>query len=133
MPERRWPWLVLLVPVVVLLVVAVVSMTSGGGSKGASLGTLSPDSVSPDIDIVIPAGTAARLRAGETLTIIPSPLDVKVGQVIRIRNEDIASQDLGPFRVGAGQTLVQRFNSAGTLEGVCAIHPSGRLVVNISA
>jgi hypothetical protein len=76
---------------------------------------------------VIPAGTGARLDAGEEVEILPASLTVRVGDVIRIDNLDDRTHAVGPFSVGSGQSLTQRFSSPGTLEGVCSVHPDGRL------
>lgn len=76
-------------------------------------------------DYVIPAGTADRLEAGETVEIVPAELTVRVGEDIRIVNQDDADHAVGVFYVPAGRTLTQHFNSPGVLEGQCDIHPSG--------
>jgi hypothetical protein len=87
----------------------------------------------PDCEFVIPLGTAERLARGEQVFIMPNPLEVKVGQIISIGNDDDKAQLVGPFFVGPHQTMVRRFASPGTLQGACQIHPSGQLVVHISA
>lgn len=79
----------------------------------------------------IPAGSGARLDRGEKLELLPSRIDARVGQVIRIVNNDTRGFLLGPFYVGPQETLTQRFTSSGTFEGACAVHPSGRLVLEV--
>jgi hypothetical protein len=125
---------VLVTALAVGAVVAGAGLAACGGS-GASrpLSAVVTGAARPDWEFVIPLGTAERLARGEQVFIMPSPLDVKVGQVISIRNDDDKAQLVGPFFVGAHQTMVQRFASPGTLQGACQIHPSGQLVVNISA
>lgn len=81
----------------------------------------------------IPAGTGARLDRGEKLALLPPRIDARVGQVIRIVNNDTRGYLLGPFYVGPRETLTQRFTSPGTFEGACAVHPSGRLVLEVQA
>jgi hypothetical protein len=85
-----------------------------------------------DYEYVIPAGTAAAIERGEKPTLIPRRLDAKVGEVIRIRNQDTIGQQIGPFYVGAGETLTQRFASPGEFTGECAVHPSGRFTLHVS-
>jgi len=86
---------------------------------------------SVDFDYTIPRGTAARVARGDDVEIVPRRLDARVGQVIRIRNDDDQGQAVGPFYVAARSTLTQRFLSAGTFAGQCTVHPDGaiRLVV----
>lgn len=80
---------------------------------------------------VIPAGTAERMAGGEQVEIIPGNLDVRVGEVIRVVNDDEEGHFVGIFYVGAGETVTQRFASPGEFEGNCTIHPSGRLVLTV--
>jgi plastocyanin len=94
---------------------------------------MAPADAAPDWDYVIPLGTADRIARGEVVDIVPSELRVEVGQVIRIRNDDTRGQLVGPFYVGAGETMTQRFSAPGRLEGACQIHVGGRLVVEITA
>lgn len=115
----------------VALAAGTVALVAPGGRDPTPLLRTPLPGRPPDYDYVIPAGTADRLARGETVDIIPSPLEVTVGQVIRIRNDDGAPALVGPFYVGAGETLVQEFRSAGRLEGICRLHPSGRLVVDV--
>lgn len=80
---------------------------------------------------VITAGTAERLANGEEVEIIPANLDVRVGEVIRVVNEDAEGHFVGIFYVGAGETVTQRFASPGEFEGNCTVHPSGQLVLTV--
>jgi len=93
--------------------------------------TSTAEQATADYDYVIPAGTAERLDRGEDVTIIPDSLTVKVGEVIRIRNDDVRGQLVGPFFIGAGETLTQRFSAPGQLSGACQIHRSGQFVITI--
>ncbi len=85
-----------------------------------------------DFNYVIPLGAGERIDAGEALDILPARLEAKVGQVIRISNEDDRGHLVGPFFVGAHEELSQRFTSVGELSGTCSVHPSGQFVVAIS-
>ena len=86
-----------------------------------------------DLKYVIPAGTGERLDAGERVELLPRQIDARVGELIRIENEDDRGHLLGPFFVGAGEVLSQRFSSPGTYEGQCSVHPSGELRVVVAA
>ncbi|HUF97675.1 MAG TPA: hypothetical protein VMM60_06055 [Ilumatobacter sp.] len=76
-------------------------------------------------DFVIPAGTGDRVAAGEAIDVVPAALTVRVGEAIRIVNDDDRGHQVGVFYVGAGESLTQRFNSPGTLTDECDVHSSG--------
>ncbi|MGB0114003.1 MAG: hypothetical protein WBP59_12335 [Ilumatobacteraceae bacterium] len=88
---------------------------------------------SADYEYVIPAGAGDALDAGTPLEILPAELDVRVGETIVIVNEDDRGHTVGPFFVGANETLTQRFSSPGDFVGVCTVHPSGELVLSVRA
>ncbi|HEX5367759.1 MAG TPA: hypothetical protein VFW63_13980 [Acidimicrobiales bacterium] len=83
----------------------------------------------PELDYVIPPGTADLVAAGEQVEILPRQITARVGDVIRIDNRDGDAHTLGPWYVGPGEVVTQRFASAGTFEGECNVHPSGQLRV----
>lgn len=85
------------------------------------------------LDYVIPAGAGEALDAGTPLEILPAELEVDVGDTIRIENQDDRGHTVGPFFVGANETLTQRFSTSGEFEGVCTVHPSGQLVLIVNA
>ena len=84
-------------------------------------------------EYVIPVGAGEALDAGTPLEILPGELEVKIGETIRIVNEDDRGHSVGPFFVGANETLTQRFSSPGEFVGVCTVHPSGEFVLVVSA
>ena len=104
----------------VLVLAACSSADEGGlfvddGSRGSA-----------DYQYTIPPGAGEALDAGEPLEILPPELQVKVGEVIEIVNEDDRGHLVGPFFVGKGETLRQRFSSPGEFIGQCTVHPSGQ-------
>ena len=44
----------------------------------------------------------------------------------------VGDHHIGPFFVGAGETLVQRFSAAGEFEGLCTVHPSGEFILTVN-
>jgi plastocyanin len=84
-------------------------------------------------EYVIPAGAGEALDAGTPLEILPAELQVNVGDTIRIENQDDRGHTVGPFFVGANETLTQRFSTPGEFVGVCTVHPSGELVLIVNA
>ena len=83
-------------------------------------------------EYVVPYGTGNRLDSGLTVEIMPQTLSVKVGESIRITNDDIRDFMVGPFFVQAGQTLAMRFTHAGVLSGVCEINAGGEFVITVT-
>jgi plastocyanin len=114
-----------------LLTVAVAIASCGGSPASAPRLETVEASTAPDHDFVIPAGTGERLLAGEGVEVLPATLRARVGEVLRIVNQDEQGHLIGAFYVRAGETLVQRFTAAGTFEGECSVHPSGRFVLEV--
>lgn len=122
-----------------LLVALIVVGVVAAGAAWLTLRTDDPVTVDgaatvvPEYDVVIPAGSGARIDAGEQLDILPAELVVRVGESIRIVNDDDRGHVVGIFYVGAGETLIQTFTTAGELSGDCSVHPSGRFTLKVVA
>jgi plastocyanin len=122
-----------------LLVALIVVGVVAAGAAWLTLRTDDPVTVNgaatvvPEYDVVIPAGSGARIDAGEQLEILPAELVVRVGESIRIVNHDDRGHVVGIFYVGAGETLIQTFTTAGELSGDCSVHPSGRFTLKVVA
>ena len=116
-------------PLVLILVLA----TAAGCSSERSGALVVPalGATAFDYDYLIPRGTGQRFDAGELIEILPAQLVVSVGEVLRISNQDDRDHLVGPFFVGAGETLTQRFSTSGAFEGLCTVHPSGEFVLNV--
>ncbi len=113
--------------------VAAIALLSGCGDDETSLHLDEEVSaVEADYHFVIPLGAGEALDAGTPLEILPARLDTKVGELLEIVNEDARGHLIGPFFVGAHETLRQRFAAPGEFEGVCTVHPSGEIVVAVS-
>ena len=121
----RWLVLAVMVPIVVVGALMIGSaLRSDDGRDGLRIDDASGEQAY-DHEYVIPAGTGERIDAGEAIEIVPAELVVTVGESIRIVNEDDRDHYVGVFFVAAGETLTQRFRSAGVLEDLCTVHPSG--------
>jgi len=81
------------------------------------------------ITISVPEGTQAQMDAGEEIVLFPRRLEVGVGDQIVIENDDFSSHQVGPYIVGPGQRVVQTFSTAGVIEGICTLHPSGEVTI----
>lgn len=113
-------------PLVLALLLGVVGVAACGDEGVRS--EAAPDDP-PEYAYAIPYGAGEALDRGEPLEILPGRLDVAVGEVIEIVNHDDRGHLVGPFYVGAGETLRQRFASPGEFVGTCTVHPSGELVL----
>lgn len=113
--------------------VAAVLLAGCGGDSTTQPQTEAVEaSAAATFEYVIPAGAGDALDAGTPLEILPAELDVNVGDTIRIENLDDRGHTVGPFFVGAHETLSQRFSTPGEFEGVCTVHPSGQLVLVVN-
>ena len=108
-----------------------VACGGGGGSDPATEAIGSIDEAT--YEYVIPAGAGEALDAGMPLEILPAELEVRVGETIRIVNTDDRGHTVGPFFVGANETLTHRFSSPGEFTGACSVHPSGEFVLRVEA
>jgi hypothetical protein len=74
-------------------------------------------------EIVIPLGTQARIDAGEPVDVLSSPIRVKVGEAVRIRNDDTVDHVIGPYYLQAGAALQQTYRAPQTIEYTCFVNP----------
>ena len=107
-----------------LLVLLFAFVSACGGSDDTTDG---PEE--PTFSYVIPAGSGEQIENGEPLAILPRELLTEVGETIQIVNQDDRAPFLGPWFVGPGETLRQRFVTEGVFEGTCSVHPSGEFTV----
>lgn len=117
-----------------VLVVAFVLLAMGLGATALVVSCSGDEAREPQtIVFEVPKGTAQRQRAGEEIEIMPADLEMKVGDTIRIVNNDDIVQIVGPYTVGAGQTLRQTFTEPGTIVGTCSLSATGEVRINITA
>lgn len=124
---RQRSWRVL----AVLLACALPMAACGGDEPDGALVVEDPTAIEANYEFIIPFGTGARFDAGDAVEILPGAMTVRVGEVMRIINQDNRDHLIGPFFVGAGEVLVQRFASPGEFTGLCTVHPSGAFVLTV--
>lgn len=135
MTRRQLAVLIVLIPIVIvsgLLLGRAFDGSRDDSSTGLAISG-ADDATEFAYDFTIPPGTAGRIAAGEEIEIVPAELIVKVGDAIRITNNDSADHIVGVFFVASGETLTQRFNSEGVLSGECSVHPSGAFTLRVEA
>lgn len=104
----------------------------GGDASSTTIAIADADAATEfEHDYVIPLGTADRIAAGEPVEIVPREMTVRIGETIRIVNDDDEGHIVGVFYVGAGETLTKEFASVGVLEGECSVHPSGQFTLRV--
>ena len=85
------------------------------------------------LTFVIPPGTAARLRAGEAASVLPSPIHLIVGvrDVLVLTNDDDVIHQVGPIILGSRQTYRIPFRKPGRFQYACSLHAAGTLALVI--
>ena len=115
---------------------ALVGLSGCGGDEGgtaqAQWGALGADEQAT-YEYVVPYGTSVRIDQGQKVDLMPQRLDVKVGESIRITNQDGRDYMIGPVFVTAGQSLAMRFTQPGELSGVCSMNPEGVFTISVTA
>lgn len=128
---RSAPWR--LAVVLAALALPLGTACSGGDSDAGPGFSVESGAGQATYEYTIPAGAGEALDAGTPLEILPGTLEASVGETIQIINLDDRGHNVGPWFVGANETMRQEFTSPGTFEGVCTVHPSGELVLNVAA
>lgn len=103
----------------------------GGSASQAQWGALA-ENEQATYEYIVPYGTSVRLDQGQTVDLMPQLLEVKVGESLRIENQDGRDYMIGPFYVTAGQSLAMRFTHPGELSGVCSMNPEGEFIVRVT-
>lgn len=85
------------------------------------------------IEIVVPEGTGERLAAGEDIVLMPERLELRVGDALHIRNEDVVGHSVGPYDVKADSANTFRFGTAGTYEGYCPLSAGDRYQIVVTS
>ncbi len=77
----------------------------------------------------VPAGTAARIAAGEPVAVLPETITLTLGRrdILVIRNDDSEPVQIGPFKVEPGQRYTQQYYNRGSYDLICSVHRSQRL------
>lgn len=120
--------------ILAVLAAVLLAATTAACDSGDDGALFAEDSVGADAEYsyLIPDGTFDRIYDGEEVEILPGRLEVKVGEAIRIVNEDDHGHFVGIFYVGPGETVSQRFASPGEFQGQCSVHPSGELTLVVT-
>jgi hypothetical protein len=74
-------------------------------------------------ELVIPAGTAARIAAGQAVPSLPPNLSFVVGDTLVVKNEDVVAHQLGPVWAPPGASASLNLDQASQLAYECTFQP----------
>ena len=83
------------------------------------------------VELTIPAGTAARIDAGEAVPSIPEELVFVLGDELLVNNEDVAGHELGPLLIPPGSSASLQMDSAENYSVTCSFLPSRYLGLDV--
>jgi len=83
------------------------------------------------IELTIPAGTAARVEAGEDVPSIPQEMVFVLGDTLHVTNNDSVSHQLGPVWVPAGSTASLVMKQAEKFSYSCSFATSRYLGLDV--
>jgi hypothetical protein len=76
------------------------------------------------VELIIPAGTSAKLAKGEAVVDIPTKMTFVEGDVLVVRNQDSVSHQLGPVWVPPQSSGVLQIQEANTYSYSCTFEKS---------
>jgi len=83
------------------------------------------------IELVVPKGTAERIAGGESNPTIPDDLVFIVGDVLVVRNEDVADHEFGPLWIPTGKSASLALDQANDYTYSCSFQPSNYLNLTV--
>ncbi len=83
------------------------------------------------IELVIPAGTAARVAAGQPVPSIPSDLSFVIGDTLVVKNDDDVAHQLGPVWVPPGASASLNLDEANKFSYACTFQTSRNLGLDV--
>jgi hypothetical protein len=83
------------------------------------------------VDVVIPAGTAAKLSSGQVVQNIPATMQFVEGDTLVVKNQDSVSHTLGPVWVPPGASGVLNLQTASEYSYSCSFESSNTLGINV--
>lgn len=84
-------------------------------------------------EVVVPVGTQARIDAGETVSVMPARIELRVGDTLYLRNDDVETQSVGPYVLDPGEVLELQYGAPGTFAGFCPLSEGKRYEIVVTA
>ncbi|MCD6727114.1 MAG: hypothetical protein LT070_07735 [Solirubrobacteraceae bacterium] len=88
-----------------------------------------PGSKARTIVVTVPQGTAEQVARGERVEAIPARIAGRVGDTLRLVNEDDVAHMVGPFFVAPKQELSTPLTRAGIYNGSCTVTPDSDIQI----
>jgi hypothetical protein len=121
-PYLRRLVVVLLVSIAAVVVISEGSLRLQGGSVARA-----PETV----ELVIPAGTAAQVEAGEEPPGIPDEMVFVLGDVLLVRNLDVVTHTLGPLLIPPESTASLPLDYSDNFALTCSFKPTKYLGLDV--
>ena len=83
------------------------------------------------IELVIPAGTADKVAAGQAVPSLPADMVFVVGDTLVVKNEDTTSHQLGPVWAPPGTSASLNLDTANRYSYACSFQPSKYLGLDV--
>ena len=125
-PEYK-PYLVRLLVIFVISTVAMIVITEGA----YLLQKEDTDRPPKTVQIVIPAGAAERIAAGESIDTIPDDMVFVIGDTLEVVNHDSVNHELGPIWVPPGSTGRLVLAEANKFSYTCSFAPKNYLGLDV--
>jgi hypothetical protein len=84
-----------------------------------------------EVELVIPAGTAAKVEAGEPVPVIPDEITFVLGDTLLVRNEDAVDHQLGPLWIPPGTKASLVLDAAQRYAYSCSFKTTRYLGLNV--
>jgi len=109
-----------------LILLTVISLTFVWAISEIAFQFQKSDSDRPpqEIELIIPAGTAAKISMGEENPSIPSKMSFVIGDTLVVRNEDVADHILGPLWIPPGASARLKLEQANKFAYSCSFQPT---------
>jgi hypothetical protein len=83
------------------------------------------------IELIIPAGTAARIAKGEPNPAIPENMTFVAGDTLVVKNLDLVNHRLGPLFIPVGSSTSLTLSDANSYAYSCSFQPSQVFGLNV--
>ena len=83
------------------------------------------------VELVVPAGTAERVKAGDAVPSLPSEMIFVLGDTLLVKNEDIVDHQLGPLWIPAGTSASLVLDQAHDYAYTCSFQPTQYLGLTV--
>ena len=83
------------------------------------------------VELVIPAGTADKVAAGQAVPSLPANMLFVAGDTLVVKNQDSTSHQLGPIWVPPGTSASLNLDTANRYSYACSFQPSRYLGLDV--